>query len=276
MIREFLFTGRAIIALLAISSAYLATVQAQETPRAPDGHPDLSGYWVSRGGGVTAGVDAEGNIALNLPSRNNDIANFEKDSAVLQRAHTNKPLYKPEYWETIQDLDWNGLTSDPVFICRPAGVPRQGPPDKIVQMPTEIIFLYDSRVNYGPAAYRVIPTDGREHHPLQIADTSWMGYGVGRWEGDTLVIESVGFNDESWLGWTGYIHSWDMTVTERIRRDGNTLHWEATVDDTMLLEPWTLNSAERQLNPDADAFFFGSTPCEERDAEHIVDPNVRG
>ncbi len=276
MIREFIPAGWATIVLLALALPYLATGQAQETPRTADGRPDLSGYWVAQGVGVTVGADEDGNISLILPSRDNKIANFEKDFAVLQRAHSNKPLYKPEHWDTIQDLDWNGLTIDPVFTCRPAGVPRQGPPDKIVQTPTEIVFMYDSRVNYGPAAYRIIPTDGREHHPLQIADTSWLGYAVGRWEGDTLVVDSVGFNDESWLGWTGYIHSWDMTVTERIHREGNTLHWVATVNDTMLLEPWTLDPIEKQLNPDPEAFFFGSTPCEERDAEHIVDPNVRG
>ena len=276
MLRQFISGRRSAIVLLTLAAPYLAPAQAQETPRTADGRPDLSGYWFTRGAGVTAGADAEGNIALNLPSRDNDIANFEKDFSVLQRSQSNKPLYRPEYWDTIQDLDWNGLTDDPVFNCRPAGIPRQGPPDKIVQTPSEIIFLYDYRVNLGPAAYRIIPMDGREHHPLQIADTSWLGYSVGRWEGDTLVIDSVGFNDESWLGWMGYIHSWDMTVTERVYREGNTLHWEATVDDTMLLEPWTLDPIESQLNPDPEAFFFGTTPCEERDAEHIVDPNVRG
>jgi len=277
MNRRFILSSQLKIAFVALTLSYLVPAQTQEVPRTADGHPDLSGYWILiRNAGVTAGPDENGDITLNLPSRNNDIANFEKDFAVLERAHRNKPLYKPEHWDTIQDLDWNGLLQDPVFNCRPAGVPRVGPPHKIIQTPTEIVFLYDSRVNYGPAAFRVIPLDGRDHHPLQVADTSWLGYSVGRWEGDTLVIESVGFNNESWLGWTGYIHSWDMTVTERIHREGNTLHWEATVDDTMLLEPWTLDSQLSRLNPDPEAFFFGSVPCEERDAEHIVDPNVRG
>ena len=66
------------------------------------------------------------------------------------------------------------------------------------------------------------------------------------------------------------------TVTERIRREGDTLHWEATVNDTMLLEPWTMDPQRRVLNPDPEAFFFGDIPCDERDAEGIVDPNVRG
>ena len=274
MTRESFSAHRTMILFLSLTAPSM--VMTQETPRTVDGRPDLTGFWFSAGAGVTAGTDAEGNIALNLPSRDNDIANFEKDFAVLQRAHVNKPLYKPEHWETIQDLDWNGLTEDPVFNCRPGSVPRIGPPHKIVQTPTELVFLYDLRVNFGPVGYRIIPTDGREHHPLQIADTSWLGYSIGHWDGDTLVIESVGFNDESWLGWTGYIHSWDMTVTERIRREGNTLHWEATVDDTMLLEPWTTDPIESRLNSDPEAFFFGDTPCDERDAEHIVDPNVRG
>jgi len=265
------------VALLALVAVPLAIGQTQQTPRMPDGRPDLSGYWVRAGAGVRAGTDATGDIALTLPARDNDIANFEKDFSVLERSHPNKPLYKPEYWDQIQDLDWNGLTADPVFGCKPAGVPRIGPPHKIVQTPTEIVLLYDAVVNFGPAEYRVIPLDGRDHLPVQVNDTTWLGYGVGHWEDDTLVIESVGFNDESWLGWSGYIHSWDMTVTERLRREGNELHWEATVtDDTMLLEPWTLDPIVSRLNSDPQAFFFGEVPCEERDAEHIVDPTVRG
>ena len=251
------------------------TSLAQETPRTADGRPDLSGYWTPPGSAQRV-FEEDGDVAFNLPARDGDLSNFETDSAVLQRAHTNKPLYKPEHWETIQDLDWNGLLLDPVFFCRPAGLPRVGAPHKIVQTPTELVFFYEGGTNIGPASFRIIPTDGREHHPLQIADTSWMGYSVGHWEDDTMVIESVGFNDESWLGWTGYIHSWDMTVTERIRREGDTLHWEATVNDTMLLEPWNMDPQQRVLNPDPEAFFFGAIPCEERDAEGIVDPNVRG
>ena len=276
MNKELTLAAGAVIALFAVSLSYSPTIQAQDVPRTADGHPDLSGYWMvpGREGRIT---DEGGSVSLNLPSRDNDLGNFEKDSAVLQRAHSNKPLYKPEYWDTVQDLDWNGLTVDPVFTCRPAGVPRMGIPHKIVQTPTEILFLYEGGTNVGPATYRIIPMDGRKHHPLQIADTSWLGYPIGHWDGDTLVIESVGFNSESWLGWTGYIHSWDMTVTERVWREGDTLHWQATVNDpTMLLEPWTMNPSRRVLNPDPEAFFFSTPPCEERDAEHIVDPNVRG
>jgi len=268
---------RARVALLAIAAAQLTLAQAQNTPRSADGHPDLSGYWIPYGAANRDTFDSAGNLLFTLPSRDNDLANFEKDFAVLERAKPNKPLYRPEYWDRVQDLDWNGLTLDPIFMCRPAGVPRQGPPHKIVQTPTETIFFYERRGNIGPAMYRIIPTDGREHLPVQINDTSWHGYGIGHWDGDTFVVESVGFNDESWIGWTGYIHSWDMTVTERIRREGDVIHWEATVyDPTMLLEPWTMDPVRMRLDDDPEAFFFDPAPCEERDAEHIVEPNGRG
>ena len=270
-----LISATGLMLALVLSLSHVPTALTQEIPRTADDRPDLSGYWTPPGSAVRV-IEEAGEVTLNLPARDNDLSNFEKDSAVLQRAHTNKPLYKPEYWDAVKDLDWNGLTLDPVFYCRPAGLPRVGAPHKIVHTPTELVFIYEGGTNIGPGSFRIIPTDGREHHPLQIADTSWMGYSVGHWEGDTLVIESVGFNDESWLGWTGYIHSWDMTVTERIRREGDTLHWEATVNDMMLLEPWTMDPQRRVLSPDPEAFFFGDVPCDERDAEGIVDPNVRG
>ena len=68
-----------------------------------------------------------------------------------------------------------------------------------------------------------------------------------------------------------------MKVTERIRREGNLIHWQATVEDPeYLLEPWTLDPVRMRLNEDPNAFFFDTIPCEERDAEHIVEPHGRG
>lgn len=276
MSRQSVLLHRAPLALFTLFTATVVAAQMTSTPRTADGRPDLSGYWST--GGLNFGnpaPDQDGVIVMNLPARDNDIGNFEKDFAVLERADPNKPMYRPEFWDVIQDNDWNGLTRDPVFRCMPAGVPRMGPPHKIVQTPAEVIFLYETRFN-GQAMYRVIPTDGREHHRLQIADTTWLGYSLGHWDGDTLVVETIGFNDQSWLAWMGYIHTWDMKVTERIHREGDTLHWVATVEDPMLLEPWTMDPVARVRNTDPEAFFWGAVPCEERDAEHIVDPNVRG
>jgi hypothetical protein len=250
------------------SSAAMAN---KATPRTADGRPELAGFWNGgRGGGGAGGLKDDGSVHASYPARDSDVNNFERDFAVQTRAHTNKPIYKPEYWATIQDMDWNGLTRDPTFSCGALGVPRLGAPDKIVQSSQEIIFLYENGV------YRIIPTDGRTHDPQQVGDTTPNGYSVGRWEGDTLVIESVGFDDVTWLNWTGYLHSNEMKVTERVTRSGDTLQWVATVEDDMLQEPWTMDPIVRRLNADPKAWFWGALPCKERDADNIVDRNVRG
>ena len=112
---------------------------------------------------------------------------------------------------------------DPVMTCQPLGIPRQGPPRRIVQSPTDVIFLYgqyaDGGGGYGE--YRVIPTDGRQHDESEALQTKYMGYTVGHWEGDTLVLDSVSFNDYTWLARGGFFHSDKMRVVERFTRQGN-------------------------------------------------------
>jgi hypothetical protein len=139
------------------------------TPRTADGHPDLSGLW--GGGGGAGGADKpdeKGNLRVLFTQRpcslhQRDLGNcaqavnFERDSGVEQRMDP-IPMYKPEFWERVQYLDREGVKEDPTFHCKPAGVPRMGPPAKIVQTPTELIFLY-AQANQ----FRVIPIDGRAH-----------------------------------------------------------------------------------------------------------------
>jgi hypothetical protein len=242
------------------------------TPRMPDGKPDFNGYWNGgRGGGGGGGsLKEDGSAQVTFLARDGDTNNFERDFAVLTRSQTNKPIYKPEHWNKIQDMDYHGLTRDPTFSCGPEGVPRMGAPDKIVQHGAEMLFLYAG------GEYRIVPTDGRKHEDGQINDTTPNGYSVGRWDGDTLVVESVGFDDVTWLGWTGYVHTNEMKVTERLTRTGNSLKWIATVEDPMLQEPWTLDPQTKQLNADPKAWFWGVIPCKERDAAQIVDKHVRG
>ena len=192
--------------------------------------------------------------------------NFERDSGVTQRMGPEIPMYKPEFWERVQYLDRNGTQEDPEFHCKPAGVPRMGPPTKIVQTATELIFLYGQGNQV-----RVIPIDGRPHDPIKSQDTTWYGDAVGKWEGDTMVIDIVGFNDESWLGWPGWLHSNNMHVVERYTRTGNTMRWEAVIEDPdTLLEPFRMDARTLRLNPDPKASFIEDLPCEERDAQHIV------
>jgi len=255
-----------------------AQQQNVPTPRTADGHPDLSGMWAG-GGGFGAGdkPDEKGNLTVLFKqrpcSRHQADAgncapgvNFERDSGVTQRMGPEIPMYKPEFWERVQYLDREGTLEDPEFHCKPAGVPRMGPPSKIIQTPTELILLY-ARGN----TFRVIPIDGRPHDPIKSQDTTWYGDAVGKWEGDTLVIDIVGFNDESWIEWPGWFHSNNMHVVERLTRNGNTLTWNATVNDPdVLLEPFHVEPRTVRLNPDPKATLTEDLPCEERDAAHMV------
>ena len=243
------------------------------TPRTADGHPDFSGVWTGGFGNFSnLKVDEAGNVTQTFFARNANETqeagpvNIERDSGLQQRMSPNRPIYKPEFWDKVQELDYNGNAEDPTFSCKPAGVPRMGPPSKVVQTPTEMIFLYQNR-----NTFRVIYLDGRSHHPEEAWEGTWMGHSVGRWEGDTLVIDTVDFNDTSWLDWPGYFHSENMRVTERMRRDGNTLTWQATVDDPdVLVKPWVMNPRTIRLNPDSKAELPEDLPCAERSLEHIV------
>ena len=248
------------------------------TPRTPDGQADLSGMWNGGGGGGGNQVkpDEKGNIVQLTRARlchQTQIdagechpgVNAERDAGVNQRP-ANQPMYKPEFWEQVQHLDREGIQLDPAFHCKPNGVPRMGPPQKIVQTATELIFLYQNG-----NTFRVIPIDGRPHDPIKSQDTTWYGDAVGKWEGNTMVIDIVGFNDESWLGWPGWLHSNNMHVIEKYTRNGNTLTWESIVEDPdTLLEPFKFSPRTLRINPDPKASFIEDLPCEERDTVHIV------
>jgi hypothetical protein len=252
---------------------------AGPTPRTPDGHPDLSGMWIGGGGGGGGNQvkpDEKGNIVQLTRARlchQTQIdagechpgVNAERDAGINQRP-ANQPMYKPEFWEQVQHLDREGIQLDPAFHCKPNGVPRMGPPQKIVQTATELIFLYQNA-----NTFRIIPIDGRPHDPIKSQDTTWYGDAVGKWDGTTMIIDIVGFNDESWLGWPGWLHSNNMHVVEKFTRNGNTLTWEAIVDDPdTLLEPFKMDPRTLRLNPDPKASFIEDLPCEERDTVHIV------
>jgi hypothetical protein len=257
----------AALSTLCLSSFRL---NAQSTPRTADGHPDLSGVW----NGANAGpyIKAEDPNSALLAARDGTLINFERDNTIVRRSDPNKPLYKPEFWEKVKYLDQNGNTEDPSFGCVPGGVPRMGAPAKIVQTPTELIFLYVSGGAQGWGdQYRVIPIDARPHTPLQDLDGTWKGESIGHWEGDTMVIDSIGFTDTSWIDIGGYFHSENMHVVERVRREGGTLTWQATVEDPdVLLKPWTMNPRTLKLNSDPKAMLPETLPCIERDLHHLV------
>ena len=255
---------------LAAWIAPCANAQTSSTPRLSDGHPDLNGLW--NGNANNPFLKSEDPLAANLASRGASLLNFERDGALVRRADQNKPVYKPEYWEKVQKLDQDGNNQDPSYGCMPGGVPRIGPPLKIVQTPKELVFLYVSPPAQGWGdPYRVIPTDGRAHTPLQDLDGTWKGESIGHWEGDTLVVDTIGFNDTSWLDIGGYFHSENMHVMEKLHREGDTLTWQATVEDPdVLLKPWVMNQRVLRLNPDPKAQLAESLPCVELDLSHLV------
>jgi hypothetical protein len=128
------------------------------------------------------------------------------------------------------------VLSDPIFSCFPPGVPRiylLNFPVQIVQIPGQVIMLFEF-----DHFVRRIYTDGRPHD--KDVGPLWMGDSIGRWEGDTLVADTVSFNDKSTLDREGYPHSDAMHLVERIRRvDHDSLEIELTVDDPKAYtKPW--------------------------------------
>jgi hypothetical protein len=258
-----------------------ASAQSASTPHTPDGKPDLSGMWGGRGGGGGGGNNGgSDDITTTVASRRcapnqagcNDQTNQTVDGEFTGRFDANRPFYKPEFWDKIQELDKDTNMKDPVFQCQPEGVPRVGPPVKIVQTAKEVIFFYQAEGGAGnqPEDFRIIPTDGRKHDPVRALDVTYYGDSVGRWDGDTFVIDSVGFNDITWLARGGYFHSDLMHVIEKLHRDGDTLTYEVTVDDPqVLLKPWAMTPRVMKLNPDPNATIHEGDPCHDYDSANM-------
>jgi len=167
---------------------------------------------------------------------------------------------------------WFNDYADPEWKNLPRGLPRIGPPNKIVQTADEVIFLYEYQ-----NTFRAIPTDCREHDPVLKYDQTFYGLAVGCWEGDTLVVTSMGFTDVTWLDWPGYFHSAEMKVIERLRREGDTLIYSATVDDpVMFLEPWVMSTRRLNLNKTPGVQLMQDIPYQDHSLGKLVDPENRG
>jgi len=196
----------------------------------------------------------------------------------IPKQAANQPKYKPEYATKVKAIAaqmYGGTTAlDPMVSCKPLGIPRGGfGTMQIVQTPTVVALLFEEPMND-----RVIYTDGRQH-PKDL-DTSYMGDSIGHWEGDTLVVEVAGLNDDTWYaGGTGgnakysTIHSDQEHVTERWTRKGNTITYQVTVvDPVMLAEPWVLAPKHVQLGaPDDYLLQFN---CVATDVTHVIPPTA--
>jgi hypothetical protein len=210
---------------------------AAPVPRTADGKPDLSGIWNRVDPKYLNNLAADG---VEVPFR---------------------PWAKALYDERQANLG----KDRPSGRCLPHGIPDAmmvPPPFKIVQTDRLVIILYEEFVDY-----RQIFTDGRSF-PAD-PNPAWFGYSVGRWDGDTLVVETTGFNDRSWLDDGGHPHSDQLRTIERFRRrDFSHMDIEITIDDPKAYtKPWTVR-VPFNLLPDTELLEF---VCEnERDALHLV------
>jgi hypothetical protein len=247
-----------------LASAAATALLAQQLPRLPDGHPDLNGTW-DNGSGIDfihPEHSADGSICVSGCAPPPGVAKAAPPPAGA-RPPRNFPKYRPEFLQKVAQLDKDQLQLDPVLHCRSPGLPRIGPPDKIVQQPGQIVFLYD---DVSGSFFRIIPTDGRKHRT--DVDPSTLGDSIGHWEGDTLVVEANQFNDDSWLTDNGAFHSIELTVTERLQRVGKTLQYQAVATDSkVLLEPWKVTRTAQLTDVD----LVEATPCIDKDLSHVVD-----
>jgi hypothetical protein len=165
-----------------------------------------------------------------------------------------RPIYKPEFWDKVQELDQWTNKYDPIMTCQPMGLPRSGTPRRIFQTANDITMLYTtSDYGGGNREFRVIPTDDRKHDPQKAIEATYMGYTVGRWEGDTLVLDSISFVDTTWLDEEA--SSIPPTCTWwRNSRERAMNPLRSTIEDPdVLVEPWVMAAANAaaQRRPDA-------------------------
>jgi hypothetical protein len=157
-------------------------------------------------------------------------------------------------------------TNDPVYHgCFPPGVPRvfiNPTPMLIVQAPGEIIMLFED-----DAMWRQIFTDGRSHETR--FGPSWMGNSIGHWEADTLVVDTVNFNDKTWIDRVGHPHSDALHLIERIRRiNHDHLLDDITIEDPKAYaKPWTAH-LDFQLKP---TWTLAERFCEENESFQDID-----
>jgi hypothetical protein len=284
------------------SAASAAAAASKPTPRTPDGHPDFSGFYnlvdiyhgdpveekpgqhvVNRAengsvffdyGGANGGGGEEGNTRVRQ-TQNGQVNMLDRTCVSCEN-----PPYKPEYLAKVKAIGdamyGDASPLDPQYDCKPYGVPRGslrgggGYAMQIVQNARVMAFLYEDRP--GPY-FRIVYLDGRGHP--EDFDPSYVGHSVGHWEGDTLVVDVVGLNDDTWLG-SGTVgpkyammHSDKMHVVERWTRTGNVITYEATVEDpVMFTKPWVMTPRQTQLAAPDD--YIRPTMCVPFDKTHLV------
>lgn len=216
---------------------------AAPAPRAADGKPDLTGIWQGGQAGTAGQYGYDYDVAQNLPPgsvtswaegvREQRVQNFRKDSPLAHCMPVSVPF-----------LNFRGLS-------------------RVVQTPGLIVILYESP----NSPHRSIFLDGRKLP--EDPNPTWLGYSVGRWEGDALVVDSVGFNDEGWLDVGGHPQTESLRLTERYRRpDFGHLELEVTFNDPKTFtKPFTLRMVKTYV---ADTEIIEDVCENERDSRHLT------
>jgi hypothetical protein len=256
---------------------------AAVTPRLPNGKPDLTGVWGAapllitgsgtrrcgptqvKGGGINKETGCQ-------TGQDNFWLDYEwiSPSRFGQFGH---PIYKPEFWDKVQELDQWTNKYDPIMTCQPMGLPRSGTPRRIYQTANDVTMLYTtSDYGGGNREFRVIPTDDRKHDPRKAIEATYMGYTVGRWEGDTLVLDSISFVDTTWWGRGGLFHSANMHMVEKFTRKGDEILYEVTIEDPdVLVEPWVMPPRTLRLNTAPDGGLVAERAyCEVYETDKIM------
>ncbi|OLC31194.1 MAG: hypothetical protein DMG17_09515 [Acidobacteria bacterium] len=212
---------------------------SKPTPRLADGHADLSGNWSDPPAPpleIVRSADGKTLTVLDLDAPELDVKGqpgFKARAADRSR----RPPYKPQFVTKQRELMFTASLADPGIHCYPLGVPRLGPPTEIAHMPHVIYFMYEGgAARPGQRDFRIIPIGGKhqtDRDPFPNGDS------IAYWEGDTLVVDVVNIDPDTWLDNDGDFHDENLHVIERFTRKGDALEYDLAIEDpTIFTAPW--------------------------------------
>jgi hypothetical protein len=229
------------------------------TPRTPDGHPDLSGVWeISRDPSVPPPAQGRGRGGQGGGSPFGNIGNSMPDQ---------KAPYQPWAEELVKKRMADNSKDNPDAHCLPMGIGQLNAhlyPRKIIQTPKELLLIYEA----SGTTVREVFMDGRPLPNKDDVEPWYNGYSVGHWDGETLVVETVGLMDDGWLDVRGSPLTSNAKITERFRRPKfGQLELEETIDDSKAYtQPFTAKAFYR-FSPDTQLIEF---VCQDKDAQHYI------
>ena len=220
-------------AALVLGAVLLSAAPASAQPAPP--RPDINGFWINQ---------------------------YTPDLSVALGRQPPFTALGAERWRTVD------TSKDPTGICLPAGPSRgfTAPfPFLLVQHADTVSIMFEYQ-----ATWRAIYLDGRQH-PEDIDDYPFfMGHSVGRWDGDTLVVDTTGIDERSWLDTAGHEHSAKLRLTERFRTtSADTMEWVVTYDDPVFFtRPWSITRTFTRGKP-GDRLLPYTCSENNKDVEHL-------